>query len=485
MLLPDGRKSLEPWLKDEVQFYPHQVQGVRTLTNKKSWILGDEMGVGKSIQALGIFCIDIIRGMAETCIIVCPLSLKENWADEIEKFTRVPYHVLESKGGAVARAREIAKFKAGSGPRILIVNYEQVRSNLSDLNKHPAGRNFAWDVAIYDEAHTIKNPNSKRTKATLALNSLRNFMLTGTPILNNVNELWALLNKIDPLKWPNYWRYVNRFCVFGGYQNRQIIGVKNEKELQEILTEFMLRRLAKDVLDLKDPVPVTRYVTLLPEQRELYDQAKNELVLIDPETGLEQDIDNALTKFLRLKQICGSTYSFTGEDHSAKFDRAMVDNMQIFSQGDKAIVFSQFIDVQNTYRARLEAKGIPTWLVNGSIKPKDRLGLVKEWSSDPRPGVIICGLQVAGIGLNMTAAHYVQFLDKLYVPGLNKQAIARANRIGQDKNKAVIVVYYLAKDTIESRIEAILNTKQNTFDTVIEMDFSWKRDFLKTLRENV
>ena len=477
MTEPKGRKSLEPWLRDEIDFYPHQIDAVRILFNVNSFILADDMGLGKTLEAMAIMCVDVLRGLTKKAIIICPVSIKENWIDEFEKFTRIPATLLD--GSPAKRKKQLEDFKASEGPKVLVTNYEQIKSHLTELNK------MKFDLAVFDEAHYIKNPNSARTKAALALKASRNFMLTGTPLLNNVNELWSLLHKIDPLKWPSYWRFVNRYCVYGGYQDRQIVGVKNANELQTILNELMLRRLSKDVLDLKDPVPIVRYVTLTKQQQELYDSAKNDLVLVDIETGEEKDIDNALVKFLRLKQICGTTLAFTGEDHSAKFDRAIQDSLQIYSQGDKAIVFSQFMDTINGYQKRLEEEGIPTWVITGRVKAADRQGIVREWASDPRPGVIICGLQVAGIGLNMTAARYVQFIDKLYVPGLNEQAIARANRIGQDITKAVVVVYYIAKDTIEARIEAILRTKENTFKTIIEMNSSWKAELLKTLKENI
>jgi len=484
MLLSDGRKSLEPWLKDSAHFYPHQVDGVRILANKKSFLLCDEMGLGKTLEAIAIFCVDVQRGLASTLVVVCPVSLKENWVDEFEKFTTIPTTVLPNNSNATARKKVIEEFKAGIGPRVLILNYEQVKPHLEDLNQRDPSKKYAFDIAVFDEAHYMKNWKSARTKASLRLSARRNFMLTGTPILNNATELWPLLNKIDPVRWNNYWRFVNRHVVYGGYQDRQIIGVKNEVELQNILNEEMLRRFSADVLGLKPPVPIVRTVTLTREQRELYEQVKEELILMDLDSGEEKDINNALTKFLRLKQICGTTLSFTGEDNSAKFDRAIIDSVQIYEQGSKAIVFSQFRASMTAYQARLEEEGIPTWMVNGSVKPADRSAVVKAWATDSRPGVIICGLQVAGIGLNMTAARYVQFLDKLYVPALNDQAIARSNRIGQDITKAVVVVYYLAKDTIESRIEAILNTKQKTFDTVVNMDFSWRRNFLQLLKEN-
>src|SRR5690606_9626370 len=108
------------------------------------------------------------------------------------------------------RREQLAEYRKATGPRILIVNYEQVVSHLTELKA------IHFDTAIFDEAHYLKNPKAKRTEACLELYSRRSFLLTGTPMLNHVNELWALLHRIDPLQYPKYHRFVNRYCVYGG-----------------------------------------------------------------------------------------------------------------------------------------------------------------------------------------------------------------------------------------------------------------------------
>ena len=217
------RKSLKPWVKDEVEYYQHQVDGIRELCRRKSFLLADDMGLGKSLQALTVFAIDVAMGYADTAIVVCPVSLKGNWSDEIEKFTRIPCTVLQ--GTPSYRNQQITMFLGEEGPRILIVNYEQVVAHLDILD---VGR---FDVAIFDEAHYLKNPKAKRTKACLNLYSKRSFLLTGTPMLNHIDELWSILHRINPKEYPKYWTFVNRYAVFGGWKDKQIIGVKNEKSL--------------------------------------------------------------------------------------------------------------------------------------------------------------------------------------------------------------------------------------------------------------
>lgn len=483
MTAPEPRKSMEPFLKDEVVFYPHQITAIRDLAYRRSFLLADEMGLGKSLQALTVYIIDVVRGYGETAIVVCPVTLKGNWEEEVQKFTRIPVMVLgeeydptkkkKVKLGPAARSRQLQQFREIIGPKILVVNYEQVGAHLKELNA------FKFDVAIFDEAHYLKNPQAKRTKACQSLISVRSFMLTGTPMLNQVHELWSILHRIDPKTWPSFWTFKNRYCVFGGYKDKQIIGVKNERELTEKLQKVMTRRLKKDVLNLKEPHILQVKVDLTDQQRKLYDEIWDDMKLTSP-TGEVQDIENALTKFLRLKQICGTTLAFTGEDHSNKLERAVEIVEEWLRNGEKVVVMTQFRDVQEAFAQRLD-KAMPThdiWELNGDVPQNQRQPIVNDWSKAKLPGTLVCMIQVAGIGLNMTASKRMLFLDKLFVPGLNKQAVDRIHRIGQDETQPVQVVEMLTRGTIESRVEVILKAKTKLNETIVE---GGNADFKKLL----
>lgn len=470
------RGSLEPWIKDEIEYYPHQIEGIRTLAKRKSFLLADDMGLGKSIQALTIFAVDVYREWAKTAIIVAPVTLKGNWADEIEKFTGFPYVVLE--GNPNQRLRQLMDFAQIEGPKILIVNYEQVAAHLDFLDK------MEFDVAIFDEAHYLKNPKAKRTKACLDLYSRRSFLLTGTPMLNHVNELWPLLHRIDPKAWPKYWSFVSRYCAFGGFKGKQIIGAKNEAELTERVQGVMLRRLKSEVLDLPDVQIIERRVDLLPEQRKLYDEVVNELRLPRVGEATPDDIENALVKFLRLKQICGTTLPFTGEDISAKLNLAEEDDLEILDNGHRIVVWTQFREVQAAYVSRMKEYDIPIFQLHGDVPKPDRQPLVKEWGLTKAPGLLVCMIQVAGVGLNMTSSRHGSFLDELFVPGLNQQAIDRQHRIGADETQPVQIRKYICRNTIENRVQQILRTKSKLFGEIIETDPDWKRKLYEAITED-
>lgn len=494
------RKSLEPFIKDEVKYYDHQVDGVRQMIVMRNFLCADEMGLGKSLQAITVAGADMSRGWCEKVIVVCPVTLKTNWFDEFEKFTRVPAVIfgqapdpknpekLKSLTPA-ARSKQLQEFAAMDGSRVLICNYEQIHRHLDELNQ------IGFDILIVDEAHYLKNPKAQRTKAVHKLRTRRNFALTGTPMLNQVNELWGILHLLDPVAFPNYWRFVNRYCVFGGWQDKQIIGVKNEKELTDKLKSIMVRRLKKDVLDLPDVQIIQKRVDLLPEQQRLYDKVIEEFEIEIAGASSPSEVDNALTKGLRLKEICGTTLKFTGKDESAKLDLIVEDTMEILKSGHKAIVFTQFRPVQEAFQNRLEKEiaayskqlglghdAFDMWELNGDVPKFDRQHHVKDWSEDSKPGVITCMLQVAGVGLNMTAARHIQFIDKLWVPGLNQQAIDRAHRIGASRTQPVQVIEYLCTGTIETRVETVLRTKSKLFGTIVN-DEDFKKALLEALRK--
>lgn len=490
IIVPEPRKSLEPWIKDSVKYYDHQVDGVRKLSRMESFLLADDMGLGKTLQALTVFAIDVIMKRANQAIVVCPVTLKGNWISEIDVFTRFsrvelgrgPHRPGKSNRplAKAARDKQLAEFAKISGPKILVVNYEQVVSHLSQLNR------MGFDIAIFDEAHYMKSPGAKRTKACINLRASRSFMLTGSPLLNQVDELWTILHRIDPVMYPNYFTFRSRYCVFGGYKDKEIIGIQNENELTMRLQSVMLRRLKKDVLDLPDTQIIKRQVDLAPEQQKMYDEAIEELRITRVDDLSPLDIENGMVKLLRLKQICGTTATLLGPDHdvSSKLDLAINDAVELIGRGEKVIVFTQFREVQASYTRRLlKATKAPIWELHGNVEQSMRQPTVDAWSAHDGPSVIVCMLQVAGIGLNMVAARYLQFLDKLFVPKLNQQAIDRAHRIGQNLTEPVTVLEYIARDTIELRVEQINKTKTKLFNDVIETS-SWKRLLLAEIMKN-
>lgn len=498
-----NRKSLEPYIKDDIQYYKHQVEGIRRAATMQSFILADEMGLGKSVQSLTVFGIDLFMGRCSSMIIVCPTTLKLNWAGEIEKFMGdVVYSVLPNKT-VKQREKYLDQFSQIIGPRVLIVNYEQVKPHLEQLIK------MQFDIALFDEAHMLKNPSAQRTKSARALaeTCTRKFFLTGSPILNHVNDIWSLASMVDPPAFGSYYGFLNTYAVYGGYENREIVAVKNESDLNAKLSQIMIRRLKKDVLDLPAVQVVNRLVGLSAKQRKLYDQVLEDLQISRNENGEPDDIDNVLTKFLRLKQICGTTATVLDDktDDSDKLDAAVFDAVDLVKQGERVVVFTQYRGVQEAYVKRAMSEfnrsgnrptgngkwnprlgkmsTFPVFVLNGDVPAEDRVNVVNEWADSEEPGIIVCIYSVAGTGLNMTAARYCQRLDKLFNPPLNQQAIDRLHRIGADKTQPIQVLDYLVKDSVEERVDEILSVKKKIADSIVETDPLLKKAIAEAMME--
>lgn len=467
-----NRGSLEPFIKDEVLFYDHQIEGIRKLWKKKSFILADDMGLGKSVQALAIYGMRLWIQKRDGhklghMLVVCPVSLKHNWANEIEKFTRFNYLVLE--GTPAMRNRQLAEYRDMEGPKVLIVNYEQIKPHLKEINE------LKFDMVAADEAHYLKNYKAQRTKAFQKIVTNSHMMLTGTPLLNNPSELWVMLDRVAPGKWGTYWQFVRRHCTFGGFEGKQITGAKNEAELRQKMSPIMLRRLKSEVLDLPDVQTIVRPSVLHPEQRKVYNEIVEDLRIheMEGDDGEQaKKIDNALVRYLRLKQVCGTLATVLGPDRdvSAKLDLAM-DDMETFVANDKkVVVFTQFKGVLRAYKSRIEKAhpNVKVFELHGEIDKADRQDIINEWSAAKGAAVIIGTFPVMSVGYNLVAAHTMQFLDKDYVPAINKQAVDRCNRIGASTTQPVQVYEYLAKGTAEERIEKLLEHKVKINEAIIE-----------------
>lgn len=476
--MPPITPSLREFLPDGTRFEldPHQIKGVSYMIRNSSFLQGDEMRLGKCIMAMTCCAIIHDYGYGSKFIVVCPNATKANWRDEILEKTHMKVVVLN--GTPPQREKQWAQFEAiDTGGRWLVLNYEQVEKNLDRINAN------GFDIAIFDECHALKNPYSKRTRATLKIKARQYYPMTGSIFLNHVNELWVHFHRIDPTLWPNYHAFMARYCVFGGYKDKQVVGVKNQAELTEYLKKIMIRRERKEVYPNMEKVvlpPV--YIEFDPEQRKIYDQAKNEMLISlpggVPTNGLE--VENTLAQMLRLKQICGgmAVVDPAFDDVSPKFDKAMSLVEEFLDNDRRVVLFTQFRGVLELLAQRMIAAKMMPFQLHGGVAAMDRNAVIKCWAAaDPQPLLVM--LQVGGVGLNMTAASDAIFLDKLWVPALNEQAEDRIT--GRDQ-KGVAMIHTLAmRDSIEQYIERLLDRKSKVFQQVVETG-SWKRELIAMLK---
>ncbi len=473
VLLPPSRGSLDHWIRRDAILKPYQEEGVRWLKNKRGAILGDEMGLGKTIQALFTFGMHTWTRVKKnknnrcTMIAVVPASIRMNWADEIEKFTYFDYTVLRGSN-QMKRFQELEAFRKNPNHRILVINYEQVGDHLWHLNQ------LNCDLLVVDEAHRMKNRETKTYKDVSQITTLRRLAMTGTPMTNQVDDLWTLLDFVTPGQWGTFAGFKARFCVMGGFNGKQVMAVKNSRQLNARLNQVMLRREIDSVIELPEINVVKRMVSLVDRPREMYNYLSTEHLLrkyVPTMTEEEEEgLEWPMVRALRMRQICSSTCTLLPTwDESPKLDLAIEDAVEILENGHKLIVFTQFRPIVTAYMRRLEAArpGTPVYEIHGSVDKDKRVGVVKKWSEEEGPAVCIGIIKAMGVGLNMTAANHCQFIDREFSPALNDQAVGRLRRVGSEHHPSIQVLEYMVRNSMENRVEVIVQEKKHSFDEVI------------------
>lgn len=454
------------------QLFEHQVIGINFLRKAKKGLLCDVPGLGKTYQA-------ILAAAREpgNKVVVCPASLKENWAREIIAAGQTDTIKIVDGG------KSYTYYEGDTGTEWLVINYDVLDRHLPSLE--------GYSIGIYDEAHYIKSKTTKRTKAALELAKRLQvlYLLTGTPILNRPEELFTLLEAIGHPLGKNWHSYVYRYCAaekitfykkvldargrimydaYGKpltrkYQFLKTTGASNLPELADRIKDSYLRR-TKDELGDRLPAKIvdTVEVELAPEYRKRYSQAWDtyiEYLENDPDGINHKKMQNVqMTRHLielgKLKQIASQ----------GKLDRVVEDVEAIVEQGEKVLIFTQYTETVRLLKEKLKAKKIKTVSLTGSDDMRARTKAVDDIQLGDTP-VFIGNIKAAGVGLTLTAANTVLMADMEWTPALNEQAEDRAHRIGQ--HKQVNVHYYIAKDTVDEDIADLLEVKRKIIAEIL------------------
>lgn len=455
--------------KFKVKPFKHQIEGIQFGLNNDDWILGDDMGLGKSKQVIDLACILKEMGEIKHCLIICGVnSLKLNWAREIKTFSDEDYIILgertRKKSGKkiIASVKDRAKDLSENIEEFFIItNVETLRSkevidaldkNINDI-----------DMMVIDEVHEVKNPTSSQGKNILKLtNFKRKIALSGTLIVTNP------LDAFVPLKWlgsekSTFSKFKQFYCNYGGFRNAQIIGFKNLDILQNQLSKIMLRRTKEEVLDLPPKTYSIEYVEMNETQAKFYEQLKTGVIdeMFDMVNINPAYIQAIITRLRQATAYTGILSSTVKE--SAKLDRLESLVKQITAQGDKVLVFSTFKATVDEMQKRF--KQYNPVVGTGDIKD-DQIELNKQkFQTDENCKLFLATWQKMGTGHTLTAASYVIFIDTPWSDSEMQQAIDRAHRIGT--TKTVNIITLITENTFDLRVQEIIEGKASIFNYLV------------------
>ncbi len=398
----------------------------------------------------------VIENSWESVLLIVPKSLIYNWILELEKFAPELSYVVYHK----ADRKEIFAYSLHK-KNIIITTYGVARQDVDFLEKH----HFSY--LILDESQAIKNPSSKTYKAVTRLESQYKVSMTGTPIENNLVDLWTQMNFLnhDILGDLSYFRDAFVTPIQSDAEAVEL------HELKRIITPFILRRLKRDVAkELPEKIEQIIYCEMHNEQAEWYEEEKsavrNELLSQKQEKGY---ID-ALVAINRLRQIAIDPRLINPDTtmSSGKFDTIIQQIHSIIEQGDKFLIFSSFVKHLQLFQAYFETNDIAYAMLTG--KDNKRQEIVEEFENTPSIKPFLISIKAGGVGINLTSANYVFIIDPWWNPFVEQQAIDRTHRIGQDKN--VMVYRFISKDTIEEKILNLQQSKLKMSDALLEQDFT-------------
>jgi superfamily II DNA or RNA helicase len=414
-------------------------------------VLADDMGLGKTVQTLAHIAGEKQRGtLGGPVLIVSPKSVVHNWEAETQRFAPdlkvLVLHGLERK----------AQFDAIDRSDIVLTTYPLI---VRDIELHKARQ---YSLLVLDEAQNIKNSKTKAYEAAVEIPARRRLALTGTPMENNLSELWALYSAVQPGIFPDQKLFTKHF--------RTPIEKNNDSERRNILREriapFTLRRTKAAVLaDLPPKTESVSMIDLSDRQVELYEsvRATMERKVRDAmaERGLARSHIVVLEALLKLRQVCcdprllkTASGAKCATQHSAKLEALVEQIQQLVSEGRRVLVFSQFVEMLELIKAELHAPGIKFLELTGQTQK--RAEVVREFQKGLSP-VFLISLKAGGSGLNLTAADTVIHYDPWWNPAVENQATDRAHRIGQDK--PVFVYKLITRGTVEEKILALQKRK--------------------------
>ncbi len=445
------------------RLYPYQVEGVAFLAGRGRALLADDMGLGKTLQAIAAAYWLHHHDGVERVLVVCPASLKLQWAREIAKFTGAEAQVIQ--GPTAARG---VQYRRDSG--FHVANYELVMRDVDVINA-----DLRPDLLILDEAQRIKNWRTKVASAVKRIGSRYAFVLTGTPLENRLEDLYSLMQVVDPRVLGPLWRYMVDFHITD--ERGKVLGYRNLSELRRRLAGVMLRRDRSLVRDQLPERIVQRIdVPMSDLQLGIHDealQAASMLARIMKRRPLTPSEQNRMMAALqRARMACDAAGlvdpDFLGEgaEGAPKLDELETILEELCRMaGLKAVVFSQWERMTDLVERRVRRMGLGSVRLHGGVPTAKRGALMDQFREDDAVQVFI-STDAGGTGLNLQNAAVLVNLDIPWNPAVLDQRIARVHRLGQrQKVQAILLV---APASYEERVLALVQGKRHLFENVVD-----------------
>ncbi|WP_455674063.1 DEAD/DEAH box helicase [Phocaeicola sp.] len=459
-------------LKAELRNY--QIDGFRWMSRLACWgagaCLADDMGLGKTLQTIAVM---LARGKQGPSLVVAPASVVLNWKSELERFAPPLTPLVMNENGCDRKAL----IDNASNYDVVLTTYGLL------INEAECLAAKAWNVIALDEAHTIKNKETKMSKAAMNLNGSFRLLLTGTPLQNHLSEIWNLFQFANPGLLGSFNQFTEKFI----YPIEKEGDKSRQRQLKRLIQPFILRRTKTDVLDeLPEKTEITFHVELGEEERALYENLRREAI-----NNLEEGSATAiqtLAEITKLRQAACHPSLVNPELKlpSAKTAAFMKLVEELMNNNHRALVFSQFTSHLHLVRQELDAAGIDYLYLDGSTSIPERNNLVKAFQTGEQP-LFLISLKAGGLGLNLTAADFVLHLDPWWNPSVEDQASDRAYRIGQ--TRPVTVYRLIATQTIEEKIIRLHQTKKSLADSLLDgSDLAHKltkEEMLELLKEKI
>jgi hypothetical protein len=463
---------------------PYQQRGLSWLTFLGRLgvgaILADDMGLGKTVQLLSALWADRVEQrhvraddeeVPDPTLLLCPMSLVGNWQREAERFT--PELVVHVHHGADRLSgNELAAALAGVD--LVVTTYQTAVRDLAELSA------VRWGRVVADEAQALKNHLSQQAKAVRSLPAASRIALTGTPVENQLSELWSIMEFVNPGMLGPEKAFRERFAVpIERYGSQEAAA-----ELRRVTQPFVLRRLKTDksiISDLPDKQEMKVWCNLTQEQASLYAATVSDMLSKIDDAG--DDITRrglVLATMAKLKQVCNHPAHLLGDGsrlpgRSGKLARLEELCEEITAEGDKALCFTQYAEFGRMLQPYLSARiGVPVLFLHGGNTKKQRDAMVARFQEADEPVLFLLSLKAGGTGLNLTAANHVIHVDRWWNPAVEDQATDRAFRIGQRRD--VQVRKFVCVGTLEERIDAMIEQKKALAEQIVGTGESWLTD---------